>query len=301
MHLASWQPVVLIVALGCTTQPAAQEPPPARTAPPPVPSAADEPPAAAPTQDPWDPATPVEPSSLTTHTRFVVAPKSAVCPTREQAEQRACGHSVEDVTEGTRAPQGSSITVVGDAPVDGMWKALRYQKAGILPAWIRADDVAERPSTDFLDAWDRRAGDSSARDVGTLTQAQLAKVPKGTMVQWRRSRAVKYGEFDDSVQLYLDLEKSGVVVIALPAPNSSGTYVEHHACLVYGDCVDLSYQCDESYCDEVSILARATGKRVTPPTDPRGRWSGADAPVFESVVIADRYGLFEQGSGTPSK
>jgi hypothetical protein len=225
---------------------------------------------------------------------FVVAPRSALCPTREQAAARDCGHSVESVDQGTRAPLGRAVTVVGEGPIDGMWKALRFQKAGTLPSWIAAEDVAETPNTDALTAFEQHPDLGKAKDAATLSGKQLGSLRKGTRVHWKRTRAAKFGSSRGEAFIYLDLGDAGAVAIQLPATEKSSSYIENHTCLIYGDCLRLAYLCDDTYCDEVSILARATGKKVAPPEDQESEWTAGSQrmPVFELISIADRFGTF---------
>lgn len=242
----------------------------------------------------WDPGEPVDIPRASLRTMFVVVPRSAVCPTREQAQARECGNSVESVEQGTREVLGAAVTVVGDRPERGMWRALRYQKAGTLPGWIRADDVAERARTDALDAFDQRADIGRATDAAGLSREQLSQLKRGTLVRWIRTRAVKLGSFHGHVYIYIHLADGGAAAVEMPSPEEDESYIRNHPCLVYGDCLELAYVCRDSYCDEVSMLARATGKTIAPPDDPEGEWTATEAPIplFEAVALADRFGAF---------
>ncbi len=245
----------------------------------------------------WDPSKPIDLSTVKTHTMFVVVRQSALCPTREQAKARECGNSTESVGEGTIEDQGSAITIVGDEAIDGMWKGLRFQKAGIMPSWIRADDVAKTPKTDSLDAFDKRPDVAKAVDVTKSSAKKLARLRKGTVVKWSRTRAVKYGEFQDRTFVYVASNKAPAA-IELPPPGEGRNYIENHVCLMAGDCIGLSYICNDHYCDEVSILATATGRKTPAPEDPEGEWTGRKRPmpVFEVIAIADRFGTFPESA-----
>lgn len=244
----------------------------------------------------WDPTRPLDAAQLGTRTVFVVVPKSAVCPTREQATLRECGNSVEDVTRGESLTLGETVIVVGEEPIDGQWRALRYQKAGILPGWIVADDVASTPSTAWLDAWDQRADVANATDATTLAQSEVARAKKGTLFKWRRTRAVREGTWDGNVTIFVGTGPDTVAAIALPPPSGKHDYVEYHSCLVEGDCLRLSYVCEENHCDEVSILAKSTGRKVPTPTDPETPSKAVSVPLLELVALADRFGLFPHES-----
>jgi hypothetical protein len=230
---------------------------------------------------------------------FVTAGETSLCPTREQANARSCGHSVETVTQGVRRVRGTAITIVGSAPVDGQWRAIRFQKAGTLPGWIRADDVSERPGLVALEEYAARADVKSARAAEGLTAAAIAKLPPKTFVAWQRHRGVKFataGSPDSTLYVPIGDE---VVAVAVTEPEQP-VFMIHHDCLIEGDCPELSYVCAESgYCDEVSILARTTGKRVKLSKDAATQWPRAPAgsvPLVQAVVIADRFGLHELGA-----
>jgi hypothetical protein len=238
---------------------------------------------------PWDPGTPLDPALLRTRRMFVVAAQSAVCPTREQALARQCGHSVEDVTQGTREAQGEFVVVVGDAPLQGVWRSLRYQKAGILPAWIAADDVAAQPKHDFLDAWDARADVATALDATQFDRAKIGKTKAGTLLKWAHTRRVREGEMGDTVLVYVGSGADAVAAVELPPPSRDDSFVLHHECLL-GECRELAYVCDDTYCDEVSLLARATRRRVPLPgaEDPKA----GTIPLLVAVALSDRFGTF---------
>ncbi len=225
----------------------------------------------------------------------MVVAASAVCPTQEQARARQCGNSVEDVGQGVPRRLGSAVVVVGDQPMDGFWKSLRYQKAGILPGWILAADVAFKPGTQFLDEFDRRKELATVQDASALSGAELAGLRKGTVVAWKRTRTIRFGAFAEKVFIFTDR-----AAIELPGPQVDPSYLENHDCLIEGDCVRLAYVCDDSYCDEVSVVARATGRKTEPPADPEGEWTppAKSMPVFELVVLADRFGVFEGAGGS---
>lgn len=294
-----WAALFGLVGIACTGSPPPAEP--AAPAPPAPPPATTE--TLPPDEPAWDPGTPVDESELDTRRLFVIVPRTSVCPTQEQARARECGNSVEDPNRGAVAPQGRAITCVGTAPRDGFWKALRYTKAGVLPGWVLASDVAVKPSTEFLDAWASRADVGKAEEVTDATSADLTKLAAGTLAKWPRSLSVQHGAFGDAVRLFVDQPEKTTAAVELPLAWARPDYVMHHDCLMQGDCLRLAYLCGESYCDEVSILARATGKTIEAPSDPTGWWSTSETrlPLFEAVAVADRFGLFAAGPTPTSK
>lgn len=256
--------------------------------------------------EPWNPSEPVELASLATRRMFVTAEASALCPTREQAEARECGNSVEFPEQGLALDRGEDVLVVGDAPFDGHWRAIRYQVSGTLPAWIRADDVSERPNLDALDAFAARPDVTGAVAVDDMKAEDIHKLEPGTLVTFQRKTGLRFARhgransYDEEggTMLYVPTRRHLVAVQLVEDPEAPPRWMEHHPCLVYGDCLTLGYVCaKEGYCDEVSILARVTPVRVPPPEDEEGewpaKWSKRYMPLLVGVAVADRFGTFE--------
>ena len=74
-------------------------------------------------------------------------------------------------------------------------------------------------------------------------------------------------------------------------------YLENHTCLIYGDCLILSYKCaPDAFCDQISIEAITTKHFTDPPGDPEGEWPPGcpqKIPVLRILRLADRFGMFE--------
>ncbi len=225
---------------------------------------------------------------------YVVVDETSVCPTQEQAAARDCGHSVEDVTRGLRAKRGMRVTVVAEPAQEGFLRALRFQKAGTLPGWVLASDVAEEPSTEPLDAWDALPQVAGAVNVSRMPAREVSALSRGTLVKWQRVRAPRFGAFQGEVTLYVEAELGGGFAIRLPGPSEQNEYVSRHDCLMSGECPLLDYSCDDAYCDRMSILARATGQVVPPPAVERWAYGETPIPLFEGLVIADRHGVFPE-------
>ncbi len=259
--------------------------------------------------EPWDPSRPVALATLPTRTMFVTAALSGLCPTRSGAEARECGNSKELEDQGERLMLGQRVTVVGDAPFDGHWRAIRHQVTGSLPAWIRADDVSDRPRMDALEAFERRADVGAALAADGMTSKEIRALRPGTLVRWTRKRGIERGMYrsaseDDPFEglvMFVPTKGNRAVAIELLEHKSPDDhYVDRHSISI--DVLRLDYGCPaDGHCDETSILARTTQRRTPPPEhDPEfeldppwpERWR-EPVPTLEAVVIADRFGLWE--------
>jgi hypothetical protein len=258
--------------------------------------------------EPWDPSTPLRREAFETRTMFVIAKRSALCPTRDGAEARECGNSKEDTTKGLALGHGETVNVVGDAPFDGHWRAIREQVDGPLPGWVRADDLAARPSMESLDRFDARADVATAMPVDGLTSEEIHALPPGTLVRWTRKRGPLLASIrrldpadpDRSVVIYVTTKDGKPVVIDFPEDPVTGGFRDQ-VCFDYGDCAAL-HICEEGgHCDALSLLARTTSRRASPPEvdedldhEPwQKQWEGYSMPVLQGIVLADRFGLWE--------
>ncbi len=288
--------LILVHVVACssaTRETPAQSPPAPSATPAPEPEEVPEPdPAPEDSEEDWDPNRPIDPRGLRLQLMYVVVDRSAVCPTKEQAEARDCDHSAESASEGLRLNRGEKVTVIAEPPRAGFRRALRSEKAGTLPGWVAAADVAEEPSLSPLDAWDELPQVRKATDVSRMPTRDVDRLPIGTLVKWRRVKAPRFGKFDGDVVLYWEAELGGGVAFSLPPPSQTNEYVARHSCLLSGECMNLDYTCDDAYCDRFSVLARATGRTVPPP--PLGGWAYGQTPVptFKVIHVADRHGIF---------
>lgn len=229
----------------------------------------------------WDPATPVT-DDLTSMTYFVTAEVASVCPTVAQARENECGNSVEFAGVGRRLRRGEAVKVVGEEPVEGFWRALRFTKAGVLPGWVDAERVAPRPALDHALAFSKSHGDAWRVRSDALTF--MAAHDEETDTDFPRHPATF-------------LVKRGGEEIALEAPPclgqvERGEYTPHmqfHSCLLYGDCGDPSYVCEpEGYCDEV-LFAVGPAREI--------EYEGATYTAHTIEALADRFGVFTAQPG----
>ncbi|MCA9609052.1 MAG: hypothetical protein KC619_25800 [Myxococcales bacterium] len=308
--------VVLALLAACGSRPEAAAGAPAS----PAPTAADErPPAAprteggpaeepatralAPYPEPWEGTVALAGPAPETHRRFVVSPRSAICPTREQAERRECGHSVEFVTEGLRLVRGDSVLVVGTEPFDGHWRAVRDQLEGTLPSWIRADDLADRPDESGIAAFDARPDVAAARPVDAMNAEAIAALDSATVVRWSRKQGItlagsgSIGERHRSLFVYVPTPRGVVAVAVLEDQERDELWAYHHQSLTWAGGLSLDYLCEpDVYCDGVSITGFVTPLRTPPPEDPEGEWPAQwthHMPIVVATAMADRFGTYE--------
>ncbi|MEM9073733.1 MAG: hypothetical protein AAGE52_34905 [Myxococcota bacterium] len=250
---------------------------------------------------PWDPNVAVELRELQTRRMFVVSERSAICPTREQAQARECGHSEEFPENGLRLQRGDDVLVVGTEPFDGHWRGIRFQLNGTLPSWIRADDLAAEPPLPFLESFEQRAEVQAAQSANGMSAEAVHALAPGTIVKLLRvpvrfGGMSRVGEIDSGLFLYVPTSE-GVIAVRLVEDEEETPWLNHHEGLYIHDSLALDYVCDEGgYCDEVSILAMATPVRSPPPDDSSEEWPDSygdtHMPVLVAVALADRFGSF---------
>lgn len=199
--------------------------------------------------------TPVETAERMPNHAFV-ATATPVCPTAEQALARECGNSVEFDDQGYWLRVGERIDV---APTSdpAVFSSTRWMVSGPQPGFVASKDLAfapkiapvtEVPWTDV--GWHRFEIRGTARVEGT--------VHEGTAYP------------NEPLTLVTPL---GPMALSPCLENADGTYLEDvHSCLAERDCVDLSWGCDATFCDEVWIQTNEVG---------------------EISGISDRFGVFE--------
>jgi hypothetical protein len=255
----------------------------------------------------WGRNRPLELSSLRTRPLYVVAERASICPTTGGAERDECGHTVEEPENGYVVRRGDRVLVAGDAPVGGLWRAVRFMKHGPLPGWILAARLAAEPDLSVLAPIERAVEADPGVDGATLTFHDVAALSRGTRVTWKRltGAAVRFGAASHThstlfIELPADASSAGGGLFALDVSglvNGRGEPVmEKHSCMVEGDCLGLTYTCDDAFCDAIAIEAVATGFAIGPPEDPEREWpAGAPTriPLLRALRLADRYGLFQ--------
>lgn len=251
----------------------------------------------------WDTQEPVETEGLTTRIYYVTR-NTSVCPTREGAQVRSCGNSVEFSAEGLALVVGTEVTVVGDAPLDGQWRALRPSINGALPSWIRADDVSAEANLSEQRAYLASEAFTSAQPIDTMSAEAVAGLPSGTLVRFTARRDIclaaiaQAEELENSAVVYVAADDSFIAVGLLEAsPDNGGPeewpWAQHHGCFDDND-LELAYCSGDQ---EVSILAFVTPHQVSTPTDEdfdgNRLWSGPETqmPFLVGINLVDRTGV----------
>jgi hypothetical protein len=221
----------------------------------------------------------VEVDELETRTYFVVSDAASVCPTMEQAAANECGNSVEDPEAGLSFLRGQTVDVVGDEPVDGMWRALRYTKMGPLPGWVASERVATEPDVSHVAAFSEAHPD--ARTYRTVQIELLTKDAPYTSDRYPlEPTAFLVGDGGDAVVLRTPA-CFGVKELQEYRP-----YERYHGCLLYADCGSLAYVCENGgYCDQMSVVWEPAGQM---------EYRGEMYDVGQIRALADRFGVFSQ-------
>jgi len=189
---------------------------------------------------------------------FVIADSASICPSAAEALANGCGHSIEDSREGYRLTRGDDLVATGPAE-DGVLRASRWMMEGELPGFVAAERLARAPNLDELTAFRAAHADhvlirgdeiSLAVDEEGDLSSPIELLIKGTAYD-------AYPGTDD--QCFADA--------------AGRTYDQGHSC--FDDaCAELSYRCDEIYCDEIAVViedgqlrALADRRGVFQPTD----------------------------------
>lgn len=223
----------------------------------------------------WDPDTPIpddDPRIDAGQFMFATTPTS-ICPTREQAEKEACGNSVEFVSEGYKLAKGDVVMVLGDEPVDGLWRGVRFMMEGLMPAWVRADRLAKEPDLSHQETLVEKHRSRCmvepstenvllrwiASDHSCLVLTELA-VDRDTS-DWDTGETTRF-ELTQGT-------KTATVVYTQPDPEDPipPPFIDPYD-------EGTMYRCDETYCDRVVFLLEKTG----------------DEDVFRLDAVADRWG-----------
>lgn len=255
-------------------------------------------------------------ASLKTQELFVLDTRAVLCKTRAEAEREKC----ESRATGGTSWKGKNVTVVGDAPFDGHWRALWDSEGpdGAMASWVRAERLGKTPGREAFVAFDREKEVLEATLANEMSAEEIAKLPKDTLLVWRDVPAPRHlgvGTFfpaDPARGAIAYLPTKGGKPVGIKfyedvnakARKGEATLYYEHACILYGGCNETSYLCPKDkkgHCDTVSILARTLGGRRTgPPIEgvekripesyPK-QWRRYFMPALDGVLLADRNGL----------
>jgi len=221
--------------------------------------------------------------------RYVVADEVWLCPTAEAARagKRCDG--------GHRVAHNRDVTVIGQAPDDGVWRTEIWDADGAHPLFVVDAALNELPDLSGLDRLaadvDRRYPDRKRIPLRAVTFANLIESPgsfKGRYLVLRQpSGGMTNKDFSGDRFTF-----------TIPIPVSTGSrwnalaQFELASRVIVDDfkAGDRSYRCGPSYCDDFVIVATLTGRTVDR-VDDLGQVHRL--PVFRVELLGDRYGTVE--------
>jgi len=221
---------------------------------------------------------------------YVVADEVWFCPSADDARKRAT------CPGGKRFARGQKLKVIGQEPVDGVWRSEIWDAKGSHPGFVLAAAVNELPETgaldDFVVAIDRRYPASKRIPVETVNYADLVSRPKayaGRVLLLRQpSGQMLDKDFGDETFTF---------IVPIPARHAR----DHRVALAQFELSNRelvaafnsgqhSYSCSSAYCDEFVIVARLAGRTVDR-VDEVG--NVVRLPVFTVIEMADRFGTYQ--------
>jgi hypothetical protein len=225
----------------------------------------------------WDPNKPIsrnDPRYKQKRTMFAIHATS-LCPTKEGAKAEDCGNTVEFPENGYRVGVGDVVHTLGEEPVDGLWRGIRYMKPGFMPAWIRADRLAMEPALGHLQALveanksrcevaSAKEADIKAWQAGKKPCLVLTDVdPVEQTSDWVNDRDADFKLTVNGATLEVSYESPDDDENMMPPPFID-IYENGHM-----------YRCDSSYCDRVVYVLEKTDRKDS----------------VRLSHVADRYGL----------
>lgn len=187
---------------------------------------------------------------------------TSICPSMEEAKAEDCGNSVEFPEFGYKVGVGEVVHTLGEAPVDGLWRGIRYMKTGFMPAWIRADRLSMTPEvshmTELVEANRARCevADGKSADIKAW---QASKKPCLVLTEVDPIEQTSDWTNDRDADFKLTVGDSTLHV-------SYKTPVEDEEDMMPAPFIDIyenghMYRCDESYCDRVVYVLEKTDKK----------------------------------------
>lgn len=220
--------------------------------------------------------------------KFVVAASAWLCPTEEAAKTgTACA-------DGTEIQKNRTVTVIGQAAKDGVWRASLWDAKGEHVLFVAAAGLNELPDTAGLDTYAddvaKRFPDNKRIPLRAISFANLIEQPAAYrgrfLVVRERSLDMKNKDF-----------ANGVFRFTIPIPVTTGSrwtalaQFELVNQTLVGDFEkgNRSYQCGPKYCDDFVIVAELT-ERTVMRIDEHG--FEHTLPVFAIREIGDRFGNY---------
>ncbi|MBS1123939.1 MAG: hypothetical protein H6Q90_6167 [Deltaproteobacteria bacterium] len=219
--------------------------------------------------------------------KFVVADHAWLCPTAQGALVGKC-------EGGTEVAKNRVVTVIGEAPKDGVWPASLWDRKGEHKLFVAAGSLNELPDTAALDGFAddvaRRFPDAKRIPLGAINFADLIEQPAAYHGRYLVVRQPSGGMTNKDFG-------GGVFKFTIPIPVTTGSrwlalaQFEIKNTTLVGDFENggRSYQCGPKYCDDFVIVAELTSRTIDR-VDERG--TVHRLPVFAIRELGDRYGTY---------
>jgi hypothetical protein len=220
--------------------------------------------------------------------KFVIVDHAWLCPTDQAALAGKC-------EGGTEVAKNRVVTVVGQAPKDGVWPVSLWDAQGEHKLFVAAASINELPDTAALDGFEqdvqRRFPDDKRIPLRAINFANLIEQPAAYRGRYLVVRQASSGMTNKDFG-------GGVFKFTIPIPVTTGSrwsalaQFELKNGTLVGDFEKggRSYECGPKYCDDFVIVAELTGRTVDRVDD----FGGVHRlPVFAIRELGDRYGTYK--------
>ena len=221
-------------------------------------------------------------------TMYANAPHVWMCPTAAQA---LAGTSCAD---GQEVLGNHDLTVVGQAPKDGVWPVSHWDAKGEHVLYVAAAKVGELPDLAALDTFE---GDIAKR-IPDAKRIPIRSVSFDNLITQAGAFKGRYLVLRQPANTMTNKSfASGTFSFTIPIPVTTGSrwsalaQFELRNTTVTGEFQkgQRSYRCGPQYCDDFVMVAELTGKTV----DRADEFGGVRRlPVFAVREMGDRYGTY---------
>jgi len=220
--------------------------------------------------------------------KYVVTDSAWLCPTEQGALAGQCDG-------GTQVHKNRAVSVIGQAPKDGVWPAALWDAQGEHRLFVAASSINELPDTAALDGFAddvaKRFPDTKRIPLRAMNFADLIEQPAAYKGRYLVVRQASNGMTNKDFA-------GGVFKFTIPIPVTTGSrwsalaQFELKNTTLVGDFEKggRSYSCGPKYCDDFVIVAELTGRTV----DRVDEFGGVRRlPVFAIRELGDRYGTYK--------
>lgn len=221
--------------------------------------------------------------------KYVAAPSVWLCQTEQAA---LAGGPCEG---GLEVKKNRVVSVIGQAPKDGVWPASTWDAQGEKRLFVAASAVNELPDTTALDAYAedvvKRFPEDRRIPLRSINFADLITRPAAYKGRYLVARQPSNGMTNKDFA-------NGTFTFTVPIPVQTGSrwtalaQFELANQTLVGDFEKggRSYVCGPKYCDDFLIVAELTGRTVDR-VDEFG--NVRRLPVFAIRELGDRYGTYK--------